>query len=320
MLERADVAVLLTQDRLRDRRFGAEVHSLAPRAAHAAPRRGRRHLVVGAVPRRRASCPRAALDRRAAEVTPDDDALVIFSSGTTERAEGHAALPPRARPCSSGSRRRSSGATKPPACGPSLPDVLDRRAQHGDGLDPRRRRLLGDAGDLRAGRRAARSSRASASPSRTRSPTRPARSRSTPTGRRPTCRRCGACSASRRSPATRPCRATRPGTCPSATGCRRPARSSSATGRTPPRERLKHSMGRLLPGNQLRVVDPDTGARCSAPTRTASSPSRGPTLMRALPGPHRRGVLRRRRLLPHRRRRVRRRRTGYVHFTAGAPR
>ncbi len=84
MLERAEVTVLLTQDRLLRRRLASDVHSLAPELATL------RHIaVVGTsswarLVERHELSP-AALDRRAATVTPDDDALVIFSSGTTSQ-------------------------------------------------------------------------------------------------------------------------------------------------------------------------------------------------------------------------------------------
>jgi acyl-CoA synthetase (AMP-forming)/AMP-acid ligase II len=44
------------------------------------------------------------------------------------------------------------------------------------------------------------------------------------------------------------------------------------------RELLKSSIGRLLPGNQLRVVDPETG-RCLGPDEDGELAIRGPTLM-----------------------------------------
>lgn len=46
-----------------------------------------------------------------------------------------------------------------------------------------------------------------------------------------------------------------------------------------PRELLGQSMGRLLPGNQLRVVDPDTGA-VLGPNEDGELALKGPTLMR----------------------------------------
>ena len=45
-----------------------------------------------------------------------------------------------------------------------------------------------------------------------------------------------------------------------------------------PRELLKQSMGKLLPGNELRVVDPDTG-RVLGPNEDGELAIKGPTLM-----------------------------------------
>ncbi len=45
-----------------------------------------------------------------------------------------------------------------------------------------------------------------------------------------------------------------------------------------PRELLKHSMGKLLPGNLLRIVDPDTGA-VLGPNQDGELAIKGPTLM-----------------------------------------
>jgi len=45
-----------------------------------------------------------------------------------------------------------------------------------------------------------------------------------------------------------------------------------------PRELLKQSMGRLLPGNELRIVDPDTG-RVLGPNEDGELAIKGPTLM-----------------------------------------
>jgi fatty-acyl-CoA synthase len=87
MLEQAEIAVLLTQDRLRGRRLGAEVHSLAPQLPML-----RHFAAVGTSSWARfrlgQELPPAALDRAVAAVTPDDDALVIFSSGTTSQPKG----------------------------------------------------------------------------------------------------------------------------------------------------------------------------------------------------------------------------------------
>ena len=55
------------------------------------------------------------------------------------------------------------------------------------------------------------------------------------------------------------CTATRRGRCRSATGSPRPTRSSPVTRANAGREVMKASIGRLMPGNELRIVDPDTG-------------------------------------------------------------
>jgi fatty-acyl-CoA synthase len=47
---------------------------------------------------------------------------------------------------------------------------------------------------------------------------------------------------------------------------------------TTPREVMKQSIGRLLPGNELRVVDPETG-RSLGPNEEGEMAIRGPTLM-----------------------------------------
>jgi acyl-CoA synthetase (AMP-forming)/AMP-acid ligase II len=88
MLDRAEVTVALTQDRLRARRFGDDLAALAPElpslrrivvlGGTAAGVLGWDDLLAGAD-----TVDPAALRARTAAVTPDDDALVIFSSGTT---------------------------------------------------------------------------------------------------------------------------------------------------------------------------------------------------------------------------------------------
>ena len=66
-----------------------------------------------------------------------------------------------------------------------------------------------------------------------------------------------------------------------------------------PRELLKQSMGRLLPGNQLRIVDPGDG-RALGVGEHGELAIKGPTLMRRYLGMDAGRVLRRRRVLPHR--------------------
>ncbi|MGH9275509.1 MAG: class I adenylate-forming enzyme family protein [Acidimicrobiales bacterium] len=80
MLERAEVAVLLTQDRLLDRRFAqdaAELQQDRPRL---------RHIAAVGTPSWEAFL--GDQDSADVVVTPDDDALVIFSSGTTSLPKG----------------------------------------------------------------------------------------------------------------------------------------------------------------------------------------------------------------------------------------
>lgn len=89
MLERAEVAVVLAQDRLRARRLGDDLAALAPdlpslrRIAVLGRRAPRGGLSWDELRAEAGTVDADDLRRRAAAVTPDDDALVIFSSGTT---------------------------------------------------------------------------------------------------------------------------------------------------------------------------------------------------------------------------------------------
>lgn len=99
MVDRAQVTLALTQDRLLARRFGDDLAALAPDLPSL-----RRIVVIGLSPGGDGGAPAtaparvlawddllaaagavdpSALRRRTDAVTPDDDALVIFSSGTT---------------------------------------------------------------------------------------------------------------------------------------------------------------------------------------------------------------------------------------------
>ena len=88
MLGLAEVTVVLTQEHLLARRFGEDVDALAPDLPHL------RHTAVlgtaswDAFVAGAADVGEAVLDQRIAAVGPDDQALVIFSSGTTSAPKG----------------------------------------------------------------------------------------------------------------------------------------------------------------------------------------------------------------------------------------
>ena len=290
-------ATTLARARARPARPCATSPSLGTSSWDALPRRRRR---ASPTPRSTDGSPPSR---------PTTTALVIFSSGTTSEPEGHAPRPPRARPCSSGCRPQLFGRHEGTRMWTALPMFWTAGLNTAMGADARRRRLLGDAGDVRARRGARPSWRGSGSPSRTRSPTRPPRSPSTPTG--PTTDlsslRCVyGKSAFARHPTVHgdPTWMMPVGLRP--VGDVRLLRRATASD-TPREQHEGRASGRLLPGNELRVVDPDTGAALGA-GEDGELAVKGPTLMQRYLGPHGRRVLRRRRLLPHRRRRLRRRR------------
>jgi len=84
MLDQADVAVALTQDRLLERRFGDDLATLQRRRPGL-----RRVAVLGTPSWDDLLAAGASLDPDAlAAATSDDDALIIFSSGTTSTPKG----------------------------------------------------------------------------------------------------------------------------------------------------------------------------------------------------------------------------------------
>src|SRR3546814_13869686 len=88
MREKADVSVVLTQARLLSRRFGDDIRALKPglpslREVAVVGEESWDSFMEGA-----GGVSEEQLDRRVAEVGPEDPALVIFSSGTTSAPKG----------------------------------------------------------------------------------------------------------------------------------------------------------------------------------------------------------------------------------------
>ena len=148
LVDTCRATVVLTQSRLLARRFGEDLAAIAQDRPHL-----RRVAVLGdpswdellaagdAVPDDR-------LDARAAATTPDEPALVIFSSGTTSAPKGilHRHRSPSLQ-CWLQAARVRPASRHPHVQRPTA--VLDRRVQHRRRGHAGRRRLLGGAGDLR---------------------------------------------------------------------------------------------------------------------------------------------------------------------------
>ena len=236
---------------------------------------------------------------RADEVSPSDDGVIVYSSGTTDRPKGmlHNQRAPSLAILDPGPRVR------PPPRDPAMDgvaDVLDGRHQHGHGRDACRGRLLGDAGDVRTGRGPATHERASGSPSPTRSPIRRARWRSTRTGAsadlsslRSGVRQVGLHPAS-----------LSPGRHRMEHAGRRRAVRDVRLLRQPlfglRRERCENAASAAFTRQRLRVVDPETGEALGPDAGRRAHWCRADA-DGALPGQLRGRVPRRRRLLPHRR-------------------
>ena len=211
---------------------------------------------------------------RAAAVSPDDPA-----SSSSARAPPA----PRRACCTSTGRRRSSSGCRPtssagherhPDVGAAAP-VLDRRVQHRDGRHAGRRRLLGHAGDLRAGDALRLLAREHVTEPYTLPHQAAGPVRSIPTGPPPTSPRCARCTASPSSPATPRSTATRRWNMPVGL---RPVGDVRLLRHPPVGHLARRSEGQHGPapaGQRGCGSSTPTPGPCSAPTRTASSPSTG---------------------------------------------
>ena len=283
MLEHAEVVVALTQERMLGRRYGDDLRALQPALPHL-----RAITVIGeesptsddptSNPRHRSTRPRPSVASCGGVAAgpargPRADHLQL---GDDQRAEGDAPLPPGADAAVLGAgadlpaRRDHADVDRPP-------DVLDGRAQHGHGLDAGRRGVLGDAGVVRTGR--------GAGPHGPRAGHRALRP--PPPGQRAG----RAPGLGHHRPVVVPVRLREVGA--GAPSHRHGRHQLEHARRLRPvgdvrllllalvghaRELLKRSMGRLLPGNELRVVDPDTG-KVLGPNEDGELAIKGPTLM-----------------------------------------
>ena len=258
LVDTCRAAVVLTQPRLLARRFGDDLAAIAADRPHL-----RQVAVLGEPSWESLLGGRRRRDRRGPRRPRRGDHAGRPRSGHLlvrhdQRAQGHPPRPPVAR----APVLAPGPALRPPPRHPHVQcpaAVLDRGAQHGGRRHPRRGRLLGGPGDLRARRRpgadgpGAGDRAVHAAPPDRRTGRAPRLGDHRPVVAALRVRQ------GRRSPAIPGWRAIPGGSCRSAGACPRRARSCAAHPSDTPRERAKVGHGALLPGARLRVVDPETG-------------------------------------------------------------